>query len=244
MKAMILAAGKGTRLGLLTKSKPKALVPFEGKPMLENLIMRLKEQGFEEILINVHHHAKQIMQFVKDHDSFGLDIQFSHEKGKLLDTGGAIAFAQEFIQGSEPVLIHNVDVYSDLDYRELIYKHIDSQAFATLVLRDRVTNRKLLFDKDLQLKGWENQQTGERRWTEKPVENVVSLAYSGIYAVCPGFAASIPFKGAFSIIDAWLEMASRYPICGWVDKESRWYDLGSPERIKRAEVELKTDNIS
>ncbi len=244
MKAMILAAGKGTRLGLLTKSKPKALVPFNGKPMLESLILRLKDQGFQEILINVHHQAKQIMQFVKEHDSFGLDIQFSHEKGKLLDTGGAIAFAQEFIQGSEPVLIHNVDVYSDLDYREIIYHHIDSQAFATLVVRERETSRKLLFDKDLQLKGWENQQTGEKRWTQKSEENLTSMAYSGIYVVCPGFARSIPFKGAFSIIDAWLEMASKYPICAWVDKDSCWYDLGTPERIKRAEEELKTDSTS
>lgn len=242
MKAMILAAGKGTRLGLLTRNKPKALVSFNGKPMLESLILRLKAQGFEEILINVHHHAKQIMKFVKEHDSFGIDIKFSHEKGELLDTGGAIAFAGEFIQGSEPVLIHNVDVYSDLDYRELIYHHIDSQAMATLVVRERETSRKLLFDKNLLLKGWENQKTGEKRWTEKQMENVSSLAYSGIYVVCPGFAASMPFKGTFSIIDAWLEMANRYEICAWVDKNSRWYDLGNPERIKRAEEELKSDN--
>ena len=239
MKAMILAAGMGTRLGLLTKNKPKALVSFAGRPMLESLILRLKDQGFEEILINVHHQAKQIMRFIKENDSFGLDIRFSHEKGKLLDTGGAIVFAREFIQGSEPVLIHNVDVYSDLDLRELIYRHIESQAFATLVLRDRETNRKLLFDKDLKLKGWENQQTGEKRWVGKPEENLTGLAYSGIYVVCPGFAGSIPFSGAFSIIDAWLEMASRYPICGWVDKDSRWYDLGSPGRIKNAEKELQ-----
>ena len=237
---MILAAGLGTRLGWLTKDKPKALVPFAGKPMLESLILRLKEQGFGEILINIHHQAKQIMEFVKDHQSFGVNIVFSHEKKVLLDTGGAIAFAKDFIQGSEPVLIHNVDIYSDLDFREVIYHHIQSQAFATLVVRDRETSRKLLFDKDLQLKGWENLKTGEHKWVDKPLEKVKSLAYSGIYVVCPGFAGSIPFKGAFSIIDAWLAMASRYEICGWVDENSRWYDLGSTERIKRAEDELKS----
>lgn len=238
MKAMILAAGLGTRLGPLTEDKPKALVSFAGKPMLESLILRLKEQGFDKILINVHHHAEQVILFVKEHGSFGLDIRFSHEKDELLDTGGAIAFAADFFQGSEPVLIHNVDVYSDIDFRKLIDYHIQKQSIATLMVRDRETCRKLLFDHDLQLRGWENRKTGEKRWTEKPMKDIISLAYSGIYVACPGFAENLPFRGAFSIIDAWLKMASRYPICGWIDKDSRWYDLGSPERIKKAEEGL------
>ncbi len=239
MKAMILAAGLGTRLGDLTNDKPKALVSFAGKPMLESLILRLKEQGFDHILINVHHYAEQIIQFVEDHQSFSIDIRFSHEKEALLDTGGAIAFAKDFFQGSEPVLIHNVDVYLDIDFKKLIEFHRQKQSIVTLVVRERETSRKLLFDQDLKLKGWENRQTGEKRWTEKPVEGTLSLAYSGIYVVCPGFAENIRFKGAFSIINVWLEMASRFPVCGWVDSNSRWYDLGSPERIKNAEDELK-----
>jgi len=235
---MILAAGKGTRLRPLTKNKPKALVPFLGKPMLENLILRLKKQGFEEILINVHHHARQIIQFVEAHQSFGVDILFSHEKEALLDTGGAVAFAADFFKGNEPVLIHNVDIFSDLNFQVLIDYHIQKQSIATLVVRDRETSRKLLFNRDLRLKGWENLETGEIKWKGKPVEVVRSLAFSGIYVVSPDFARNLPFKGAFSIIDAWLEMAAGYKICAWIDKDSRWYDLGTPERMKQAEAEL------
>ncbi|MBE0649936.1 MAG: nucleotidyltransferase family protein [Bacteroidales bacterium] len=239
MKAMILAAGLGTRLGSLTKDKPKALVPFGGRPMLEGLILRLKGQGFEDILINVHHHAEQIMQFVKEHQALGVDIRFSHEKDALLDTGGAIAFAKNFFKGAEPVLIHNVDVYSDINFRKLFEFHTRKQSMATLVVRDRETGRKLLFDEEMGLKGWENQKTGERKWVKEPHENLSSLAYSGIYVVSPDFAENIPFTGAFSIIDTWLKMASDYPIYGWFDANSLWYDLGSPDRIKRAEEELQ-----
>lgn len=241
---MILAAGKGTRLGFLTKSKPKALVPFQGKPMLENLILRLKQQGFEEILINVHHHARQIIQFVDAHQSFGVNVLFSHEKEALLGTGGAVKFAADFFKGNEPVLIHNVDIYSDLNFQELIDYHIQKQSIATLVVRDRETSRKLMFNRDLKLKGWEDLETGEIKWKGKPIEVVRSLAFSGIYVVSPDFVPNLPFEGAFSIIDAWLEMASEHPICAWIDKDSCWYDLGTPERIKRAEEELKKDRTS
>ncbi len=237
MKAMILAAGLGTRLGSLTKDRPKALVPFGGKPMLEGLILRLKEQGFDNLLINVHHHAEQIMQFVEEHQGFGVNIRFSHEKEALLDTGGAIAFAKDFFRGNEPVLVHNVDVYSDTDFKQLLSFHNQKQSLATLVVRKRESSRKLLFDQEMKLKGWENLKTGEKKWVANPYNNAVSMAYSGIYIVSPGFAEML-FPGKYSIIDVWLEMAFGSLICGWIDNYSRWYDLGSSDRIENAEKGL------
>ncbi len=238
MKAMILAAGLGTRLGDLTKDRPKALVPFVGRPMLEGLLLRLKAQGFDDILINLHHHADQVMTFVEDHQAFGLKIRFSHEKEALLDTGGALAYAHAFFREPEPVLIHNVDVYSDLDLGTLMEYHMKQNYLATLVVRKRETNRQLLFNETMLLRGWKNARTHEKKWIEKPLERLTAFAFSGIYVADPLFVDKLPFSGAFSIIDAWLKMAVHHPICGWRDEHSRWYDLGSAERIRKAEEEL------
>ena len=149
MKAMIFAAGLGTRLKPLTDSTPKALVAVAGKPLLEHVINKLKKAGFDEILINVHHFPDQIIDFVKEHHNFGIRIEFSDERHCLLDTGGGIRKASEFFNDGQPFLVHNVDILSNVDLEALYQFHLNEMPLATLVVSERETSRYLLFDNGL-----------------------------------------------------------------------------------------------
>ena len=161
MKAMIFAAGLGTRLRPLTDHMPKALVPVAGKPMLERVILRLKEAGFNEITVNIHHFGEQIIDFLRAHDNFGTEIHISDERGMLLDTGGGIKKARPFLDGQEPFLVHNADILTDIDLAGLYRHHLESDAESTLLVSERKTSRYLLFDDDYHLHGWINKSTGE-----------------------------------------------------------------------------------
>ena len=161
MKAMIFAAGLGTRLRPLTDNMPKALVPVAGKPMLERVILRLKEAGFNEITVNIHHFGEQIIDFLRAHDNFGTEIHISDERGMLLDTGGGIKKARPFLDGQEPFLVHNADILTDIDLAGLYRHHLESDAESTLLVSERKTSRYLLFDDDYHLHGWINKSTGE-----------------------------------------------------------------------------------
>ncbi|MCF6170542.1 MAG: NTP transferase domain-containing protein [Bacteroidales bacterium] len=235
MKAFILSAGLGTRLGPLTATKPKALVEVNGKSMLENLVLHLKNQGIQQFLINVHHYAEQLIQFVKDKNSFGVDIRFSDESLQLLDTGGAIQKAAGFFEGNETVLIHNVDVVSGVKLKELAGCHKQRKALVTLCLRKRNSGRALLFDEKMALTGWTHLGKKEFKWVGPPQSNFNSFAYSGICLAQPGFAEKLPFTGRFSVIDAWLTMAQTERILGFEDKSDYWFDLGTEEKIASAE---------
>lgn len=234
MKAMILAAGKGTRMGSLTEKQPKALVRFNGKPMIENLIVKLKNSGYNCLLINIHHFGEQIIDFVKENNNFGIDITFSDERNELLDTGGAVLKAASFFQGTEPVLIHNVDIWTDLDLKVFAQWFQKSNAVAGLVVKERRSSRKLLFDSRMQLTGWKNSKTGEIKISGNNRTGTKEYAYSGIWMCRPEFIPLIPYTGCFSIIDAWLAIAKKHKISGYADKNSRWFDLGSPEKLKNA----------
>lgn len=238
MKAMILAAGLGTRMGELTKDKPKALVPVNGVPMLGMLIERLKKQGIHKFMVNVHHFGQQVIDFIENSNRFGVEVMVSDERDELLDTGGAITKAKSFFNGNEPVLVHNVDVLSDLDLKKLSDCHRESGALATLVVRKRKSGRALLYDDNMQLTGWTNSVKGEYKWVNKPVEDFTTFAYSGIYLADPLFADKLPFTGRFSIIDAWLEMAKTERILAYPDNSGHWFDLGTKEKIKAAEKYL------
>lgn len=144
MKAMIFAAGLGTRLRPLTDHMPKALVPVAGKPMLERVILRLKEAGFNEITVNIHHFGEQIIDFLRTHDNFGTEIHISDERGMLLDTGGGIKKARPFLDGQEPFLVHNADILTDIDLAGLYRHHLESDAESTLLVSERKTSRYLL----------------------------------------------------------------------------------------------------
>jgi len=239
MKAMILAAGLGTRLGKQTAEKPKALVEINGITMLESLVERLKEQGIKKIVINIHHHGQQVIDFVEQKENFGIEISFSDERNELLDTGGAIKKASSFFQGEEPVLVHNVDIYSEINLKDLLEYHREMNSFATLCVRRRTSGRVLIFKDNNQLAGWANLDECSYKWVKEPLNLFEAFAYNGVFLAEPQFAASMPFEGKFSIIDCWLEMAKNRKITAWVDESPVWFDFGTTEKIKIAEQYLK-----
>ena len=164
MKAMIFAAGLGSRLKPLTDTMPKALVPVAGRPMLEHVILKLKASGFTEIVINIHHFGEQIIDFLKANNDFGLTLHISDERDLLLDTGGGIRKARRFFENSdEPFLVHNVDILSDMNLKELYDFHLRNGSVATLLASRRKTSRYLLFDVERRLRGWINKDTGQVR---------------------------------------------------------------------------------
>ncbi|MFK5857597.1 MAG: sugar phosphate nucleotidyltransferase [Bacteroidota bacterium] len=235
MKAIILAAGLGSRLKDLTTSKPKALVEVNGKTMLEIVITKLRDQGITDFLINIHHFGESIIEFLKTKNNFGVNITISDERMQLLDTGGAILKAQNFIRGDEPVLIHNVDIISDVKVSDILKYHNLNNSIATLCVRKRDSGRGLLFNKNMQLVGWTNIEKHQFKWVNKSYTEYNIFAYSGIYLISPKFTNEIKQTGKFSIIDTWLEMANNNIISGFVDTSSTWHDLGTHEKISNAE---------
>ncbi len=239
MKAIILAAGLGTRLKNITENKPKALIEVNGKTMLEIAILNLKNQGINNFLINIHHLGNSIIDFLAYNNNFGVNITISDERNHLLDTGGAILKAKKFISGNEPVLVHNVDIISDVNFSNLVEFHRKSESVATLCVRKRNTQRLLLFNNELYLIGWANINKKEFRWVEKSYSEYDMYAFSGIYVISPKFVDLITHTDRFSIIDSWLEIAKKNILTGYLDTSKRWYDLGTTEKINFAEKALK-----
>lgn len=238
-KAFIPAAGLGTRLGDLSKSKPKALVEVGGVSMLELTIERLKEIGIRKFIVNIHHFGDEIIDFIKQKSNFGVDLQISDERSELLDTGGAILKAASFLDGNEPILVHNVDVISEVNFKQLFEWHQKHKALVSLCIRKRESGRALLFDESMLLKGWANLQTKEFKWVNHPIDRYQSFAFNGIYLFDPSLIKKLPFRGKFSIIDAWLKLAKVEKIVGFHDQSPNWFDLGTPEKIKIAEAYLR-----
>jgi NDP-sugar pyrophosphorylase family protein len=237
MKAMIFAAGVGSRLRPLTDYKPKALVEVGGKPLLQHTIEKLIRSGFDEIIINVHHFAEQIIDFVREKDSFGARIEFSDESDRLLDTGGGIKKAGWFFDDGSPFLVHNVDILSDINLQDLYDFHVNGGHTATLVCSDRETSRYLLFDDDDRLRGWTNIKTGEVKSTIKDfdVSRYRKLAFSGIHAIDTRvFDLMSDFSDKFSIIDFYLSICDNEDICCYVPKGGHMIDVGKPETLEEA----------
>lgn len=236
MKAMILAAGLGTRLGALTADKPKALVEVNGKPMLEHVVENLKSYGITEIIVNVHHFGGQIIDFLKQNNNFGIRIEVSNESDALLDTGGGLMKASYFFDDGKPFLVHNVDVLSRTDLHKLEIYHTHIKSLATLVIKKRETSRYLLVDKYQLLCGWKNTKTGEKivvRYGEKLTE----AAFSGIQILNPAIFKLCTKKGKFSLTELYLDLAAEHKIVVYNDC-ALWFDLGKPENIEEAEKSL------
>jgi NDP-sugar pyrophosphorylase family protein len=227
-KAMILAAGLGTRLKPLTDHKPKALLEWEGRPLLEHVILKLKSAGFTSIIINVHHYAEMIMDFVKRKDQFGIRIQFSHEKEELLDTGGGIAHASWFF-GKEPFLVYNVDIMSDIDLQAMYRYHLKRGSLATLAVKDRVTTRSLLMDKEGLLKGWRDNRTGETILCGTESEGLIPIAFSAIHIMDPVIFDYFPGEIRFPLMPFYLELARRFPVNLYRHDRDSWTDMGKLE---------------
>ncbi|MCB0587881.1 MAG: nucleotidyltransferase family protein [Phaeodactylibacter sp.] len=237
MKAMIFAAGLGTRLRPLTENKPKALVEAGGMALLEITIRRLKYFGVREAVVNIHHFGKMILDFLERHQNFGIDISVSDERGLLLDTGGGLQKAAPHFKGAS-FLVHNVDVLSDIDLRALYQAHLTSGALATLAVRNRASSRHLLFDEAGFLAGWRHNRTGEER-ISRPAARYQPLAFSGLYVLSPRIFEFMPPGPVFSIIDVFLEAAKAERLLAYRHDDSLWLDVGKVAALEQAEALVK-----
>ena len=237
MKAMIFAAGLGTRLKTLTAQKPKALVECNGHTLLEYAIRNVKHAGFDEIVVNVHHFAEQIISFIQSND-FGIPITISDESNELLDTGGGLLKAKEFLTGDEPFLVCNVDILCSIDFKKMIDYHIKNNALVTLAVSDRITSRYLLFDSENQLCAWENRKTQEQKIVRQR-EHYTPLAFSGIQIISPKIFDFITESGKFAIMDLYLRLAANHPIIAYDHTGDFWLDVGKFEEFESIEKLVK-----
>lgn len=244
---MILAAGLGTRLKPLTDTMPKALVPVDGKPLLEWNIRKLQSQGYDRFVINIHHFAQQIVDYVGQQDYAPL-VRFSDETGALLETGGGLKKAQTLFTDESPILIHNVDILDNVDYDWLARQH-QADEDAVLLVSQRKTKRYLLFDNAMRLMGWKNIETGEvkspyeyvrRTGLSQHGEPLNMFAFSGIHSFSPRlFPLMDRFPDRFSIIDFYLSVCHRAPIVGLVKPDLHVLDVGKLDSLEQAETFIK-----
>ncbi len=243
MKALIFAAGLGTRLYPLTKHKPKALVQLNGKPMLEHVITRLQIFGIQDFVINVHHFADKIIDFLSAHQNFGANIRISDERDELLETGGGLLKARKLLEDSEDFIIHNADILTDIDFGKLIAAHQKSQALATLCVQNRASSRKFAFDKNGQVCGWKNMQTGEEIISRKLNYKPDYMAFTGVHVVNSRIFDLIKQSGKFSITPEYLRLAKSQVIKAHNTDANYWFDVGKIENLKKAESFL-TGNMT
>lgn len=237
--AMLFAAGLGTRLRPLTDEIPKALVPVGGVPMLERVARRVIEAGADRIVVNAHHHADQLLDFIRSRDDFGVDLRVSVEEGEPLETGGGLKRAYELghFRGDRPIIVHNTDVLTDFPLREMIAAHESGGALATLAAMDRGKSRALIFD-DRGLCGAVGRD-GDVSRAREPVGEMVHLGFCGVHAASPELLPRISEVGVFSIVWSWLRLAGEgarivpHRIDDW-----SWIDIGSHDRLAEAEALL------
>ena len=237
MKAMILAAGLGTRLRPLTDDRPKALVEVAGRTLLEITLARLRAFGIREVIVNVHHFAEMVIEYLKAHDNFGMRIEISREE-ILLDTGGGLKKAAWFFledsHPDEPFILHNVDVLSTIDLQRMVQFHTQNQALATLAVQNRETSRYLLFDEQHQLCG---RRTGRNPKPEivRSAQRTRALAFSGIHVISPRLFPMMTDEGVFSIIDCYLRLAAQgEKVLAFRADEYYWRDLGKLDNVRQA----------
>ncbi|HZC65714.1 MAG TPA: nucleotidyltransferase family protein [Candidatus Dormibacteraeota bacterium] len=252
MKAMVLAAGLGTRLRPLTNDRPKALVELNGRTLLEITFLRLRAFGIREVIVNVHHFADLVIAFLKTHDNFGMRVEVSRED-VLLDTGGGLKKAGWFFQEKldkspsletdEPFLLHNVDVISTIDFAKMLQAHRDSNALATLAVQKRESSRQLLFSDQMRLCG---RRAGKEKAPEIvcPGAQLEPLAFTGIHLISPRLLALVKEDGIFSIIDCYLRLAAASEkITAFRADEYYWRDLGKPADLQQAALDFETRTL-
>ena len=243
MKAMVLAAGLGTRLRPLTDDRPKALVEVAGRTMLEITLARLRAIGIREVIVNVHHFAGMVVEYLKANDNFGMKVEVSREE-VLLDTGGGLKNAAHFFledssDSEEPFLVHNVDIISTIDVGRMVQFHLEHRALATLAVQVRDSSRYLLFDQQLHLCGRRSGGDGETELV-RPSEQMQALAFCGVHVISPYLFAKMTEEGVFSIIDCYLRLAGREEkLLAFRADQYYWRDLGTPEKVMQAAHDLK-----
>jgi NDP-sugar pyrophosphorylase family protein len=232
MKAMILAAGVGSRLRPLTDRTPKALIEVGGVPMIERVIRRLKTAGVTEVVVNLFHLGDRIVEFLQGRDNFGLRIEFSAES-ELLDTGGGLKRAAWFFDDGRPFLLHNVDVLSDIDLAALLRFQEEGGALAALAVQSRPSSRQLLFDREGRLCG--RRTPAGMEWATEPVAEAAPLAFTGIHAIGPDIFSKMAEAGVFPITRTYLRLAARGErIVAFRADGCYWQDIGSPQKLAKA----------
>ncbi len=245
MRAMILAAGLGTRLRPLTNDRPKALVEVAGHTLLEISLRRLAAFGIGEVIVNVHHFADMVVEYLRANDNFGMRIEISREDDLLLDTGGGLKKAAWFFLEdgrNEPFLVHNVDVISSIDFARMLQFHRDNRALATLAVQKRQTSRLLLFDEQNRLCG---RRTGDEALEmAHPARQTAALAFSGVHVISPQLLSRMTECGAFSIITTYLRLAHEGErILSFCADEYYWRDLGKPENITQVTEDIHSNML-
>ena len=234
MKAMILAAGLGTRLKPFTEQHPKALAVINGKSLLQRNIEYLTSFGVTDIIVNVHHFPDQITNAIKNNNGFESNVSISDERDEVLETGGGLMKARKFLEGSEPFVLMNVDILTDMDVSKMAEQHVASKALATLAVTNRKTNRYFLFDELETLCGWRNNKTGEQKISREAAK-YIQKAFSGIHIISPAIFSLIKMKGKFSMVDVYLDLCKTHTISGFDHSVSKFIDVGKPENIAIAE---------
>ena len=234
MKAMILAAGLGTRLKPFTDAHPKALATINGKSLLQRNIEYLASFGITDVVVNVHHFPDQITDTIKNNNGFGSNVIISDEKDEVLETGGGLVNARNFLDDSGAFVLMNVDVLTDLDMGKMAEQHVASKSLATLAVSNRKTNRYFLFDELEILCGWKNNKTGEQK-IRRESEKYIPKAFSGIHIISPSIFPLIKRKGKFSMVDVYLDLCKTQTITGFDHSMSKFIDVGKPESIAIAE---------
>ncbi|MEN4759435.1 nucleotidyltransferase family protein [Chryseobacterium sp. C39-AII1] len=237
MKALIFAAGKGTRLKPFTDHHPKALAKVNGIPLLERNINYLKGFGINDFVINIHHFGNQIVDFLKQNNNFNCKIEISDESEELLETGGGLIFARKFLDLGEDFLIMNADILTNIDINAFVEYHKKIKDFATLAVSDRESSRKLLFNDEMVLRGWLNVQSGEQRLAEFN-KGFKALAFSGVHCINPSIFDKIKRTGKFSVMEEYLDLMLTEHIHGFVH-DSILIDVGRPESVIEAEKYFK-----
>lgn len=233
MKAMIFAAGLGTRLKPFTNEHPKALAPINNRTLLEWSIRYLQQYDIHEVIVNVHHFADQIIDTLKENDGFGSHYTISDERAMVLETGGGLKFAHRFFEHEKALLVMNVDILTNLNLHRLIAFHEKEQAAATLAVTKRSSSRHLLFNENMQLCAWENTQTKEQKIARNE-SNLQPYAFSGIQIIGNELLHAMHHEGKFSIIDEYLYQAQQHSIVGFDHSGDTLIDVGKPESLEKA----------
>lgn len=229
---MLFAAGLGTRLKPFTDNHPKALAPVNGKPLLEHAIRYLQRYGIYDVVVNVHHFANQIVDALRENNGYGSNYTISDERDEVLETGGGLKRAAQYFRNEEAFVVMNVDVLTNLQLDKVIAQHRASAAMATLAVMQRDSSRQLLFDDAMQLCGWLNEKTGEKKIVREK-EELKPFAFSGVHVLSPAIL-DMPFEGKFSIIDVYLHFAATQNIQGYNHTGDVFLDVGKPESLERA----------
>lgn len=237
MKALLFAAGLGTRLRPLTDDRPKALVAVNGQPLLGHALAYLQAQGVREVVVNIHHFGALVLEYLDQHAPDGLRVRISDERAQVLETGGGLLQAAPLLQGDEPIVLYNVDVLTNLSLSRLLERHRATGALATLAVRRRASSRYLLFDDNGRLSGWRHEGTGEERLV-RAAGAYRPFAFSGVHIVAPRLLERIPQRGVFSIIESYLSLAESEPIYAYPHDADYWFDVGSPTKLEAAETFL------